>query len=174
MKMNNESTPVLAFKLFVICLFVALGLSSLNFITKDTIAAQTKKQRDDAMARIIENCEFEVLNDDETVFKAVENGETKGYCVNVVSQKGYGGNIELMVGFDSELKVLGIEYISMAETPGLGMNAKTDEKFNGQFMGKTTFDDSELQAMTGATITSKAVNDGVNIASSMVKEAIGE
>ena len=165
MKKKNESTLVLSLKLFVICLFVALGLSTLNFITKDTIEAQTKKQRNDAMAKIIADCDFEAINSDETVYKAVKNGDVAGYCVNVVSNKGYGGNIELMVGFDAELKVVGIEYIQMAETPGLGMNAKTDEKFNNQFIGKEAFSDSDLEAMTGATITSKAVNDGVNIAS---------
>ncbi len=173
MKLNNDSTVVLSLKLFVICLFVALGLSSLNYITKDTIAAQTKKQKDDAMARIITNSEeFKAVNDEETVYAALKDGETVGYCVNVVSPKGYGGNIELMIGFDSEYKVLGIEYISMAETPGLGMNAKTDSAFNGQFLGKEAFSDDELQAMTGATVTSKAVNYGVNLASDMIKEAL--
>ncbi len=173
MKLNNDSTVVLSLKLFVICLFVALGLSSLNYITKDTIAAQVKKQKDDAMSRIITNSdEFKALNSEETIYEALKNGEVTGYCVNVVSPKGYGGNIEMMIGFDSEYKVIGIEYISMAETPGLGMNAKTDEKFNGQFFQKTAFPDEELQAMTGATITSKAVNYGVNLASDMIKGAL--
>ncbi len=173
MKLDNNSTIVLSLKLFVICLFVALGLSSLNYITKDTVAAQVKKQKDDAMARIITSAtEFNVLNSEETVYEALNNGEAVGYCVNVVSPKGYGGNIEMMIGFDSDCKVLGIEYISMAETPGLGMNAKTDNAFNGQFIGKEPFSDEELQAMTGATITSKAVNYGVNLASDMIKEAL--
>ena len=173
MKLDNNSTIVLSLKLFVICLFVALGLSSLNYITKDTIAAQVKKQKDDAMARIITNStQFNALNNEETVYEALNNGETVGYCVNVISPKGYGGNIEMMIGFDSEFKVLGIEYISMAETPGLGMNAKTDSAFNGQFMGKQAFSDDDLRAMTGATITSKAVNYGVNLASDMIKEAL--
>jgi len=173
MKLKNDSTLVLSLKLFLICLFVALGLSSLNYITKDTIAAQVKKQKDEAMARIVTNAsEFKAVNSEQTVYEALSDGKVAGYCVNVVSPKGYGGNIEMMIGFDSELKVIGIEYISMAETPGLGMNAKTDSEFNNQFKGKNAFSDDELQAMTGATITSKAVNYGVNLASDMIKEAL--
>ncbi len=173
MKLNNDHTLVLSLKLFVICLFVALGLSSLNYITKDTIASQVKKQKDEAMARIVtEGTEFKAINAEETVYEALKDGKTAGYCVNVISPKGYGGNIEMMIGFDVDYKVLGIEYISMAETPGLGMNAKTDVSFNGQFVGKEAFPDEELQAITGATVTSKAVNYGVNLASDMIKEAL--
>lgn len=174
MKNKNENTLVLSLKLFLICLCVAFALSSLNFITKDVIAKREKDDKDNAMAEIMEDCEFESLNDENTVYLAKKDGKDAGYCVNVISPKGYGGKIEMIIGFDNELKVVGIKYISMSETPGLGMNAKTDENFNNQFKGKEAFSDNELEAITGATITSKAVNYGVNVASDMIKEVVGQ
>lgn len=174
MKLNNDSVFVLSLKLFAICLFVALSLSTLNFITKDIILNREKDDKAKAMSEIMGNCEFESINSENTVYLAKKDGKDAGYCVNVVSPKGYGGKIEMMIGFDTQLKVVGIEYISMAETPGLGMNAKTDVKFNSQFKGKQAFSDDELEAITGATVTSKAVNYGVNLASDMIKEAVGQ
>lgn len=174
MKLNNDNILVLSLKLFAICLCVALALSTLNFITKDIILQREKDDKANAMAEIMENCEFESINSDNTVYIAKKSNEEAGYCVNVVSPKGYGGKIEMMIGFDTDLKVVGIKYISMSETPGLGMNAKTDVNFNNQFKGKKAFSDDELDAITGATITSKAVNYGVNLASSMIKEAVGQ
>lgn len=172
MKNKNENVLVLSLKLFVICLCVAFCLSALNFITKDIVAQREKDDKKNAMTEILGNCEFESLNSENTVYLAKKDGKDAGYCVNVVSPKGYGGKIEMMIGFDIDFKVVGIKYISMAETPGLGMNAKTDEDFNNQFKGKTAFSDSELEAITGATVTSKAVNYGVNLASDMVKEVL--
>lgn len=172
MKNKNDNVLVLSLKLFIICLCVAFGLSALNFITKDVIAQREKQDKANAMAEILKDCQFESLNGENTVYLAKKDGKNAGYCVNVVSPKGYGGKIEMIVGFDANFKVMGIKYISMAETPGLGMNAKTDESFNNQFKGKEAFSDDELEAITGATVTSKAVNYGVNLASDMIKEVL--
>ncbi|MBE7018773.1 MAG: FMN-binding protein [Ruminococcaceae bacterium] len=165
---KNDNIFVLAIKLFVICLVVALGLSALNYVTKPIIDELTESKKAEAMQSVLSDCELEKFSD--AVYVGIENGEIKGYAVNVVTPEGYGGDIELIVGFDADFNVTGVEYISMSETPGLGSRAK-EEPFASQFNGKPAQDFSEIQAMTGATVTSKAVNGAINQASDMAKEA---
>jgi len=86
-----------------------------------------------------------------------------GYAFRVYP-KGYGGTIDMVVGIDLKGRVAGIKIISMNETPGLGMKA-SGSKFLRQFMGKTAKSPlkakKDIDAITGATITSQAVADGV-------------
>ena len=97
------------------------------------------------------------------------------------SAKGYGGDIDLMVGIDTSGKVTGVSILSISETAGLGMNAK-NESFINQYMGKSGTigvskngaSDTEIQALTGATITSKAVTSAVNTALSLYSQIGGE
>ncbi len=101
------------------------------------------------------------------------SGAAVGYVVSSTSKDGFGGEVKLSVGINGEGKVTGIAFLSLAETPGLGMNATGDE-FKGQFAGKnaealavtkTGFPaENEIQAMSGATITSEAVTNAVNAA----------
>ena len=166
---KKDNIFVLALKLFIICLVVALGLSALNYITEPIITQLTEAKKAEAMQSVLPDCELTKLND--SVYVGVKNGEIKGHAVNVVTSEGYGGDIELIVGFDADFKVTGVEYISMSETPGLGSRAK-EEPFASQFNGKPARDFSQIQAMTGATVTSKAVNGAINQASDMAKEAL--
>ena len=166
---KKDNIFVLALKLFIICLVVALGLSALNYITEPIITQLTEAKKAEAMQSVLPDCELTKLND--SVYVGVKNGEIKGYAVNVVTSEGYGGDIELIVGFDADFNVTGVEYISMSETPGLGSRAK-EEPFASQFNGKPARDFSQIQAMTGATVTSKAVNGAINQASDMAKEAL--
>ena len=97
-----------------------------------------------------------------------EAGNVIGY-VFTTSSKGYGGEIKIMTGMDAEGKVTGIEILSIEETAGLGMNAKKDD-FKNQYVSntgdftvvKSDAGENEIQALTGATITSQAVTDAVN------------
>ena len=168
---KKDNILVLAIKLFVICFVVALGLSALNYVTAPVIAELTETKKAEAMASVLPDCELEKFSD--AVYIGTENGEIKGYAVNVITKEGYGGNIEMIVGFDADFHVTGVQYISMSETPGLGTRAK-EEPFASQFNGKPARDFSEIQAMTGATITSKAVNGAINQASDMAKEAASQ
>ena len=89
-----------------------------------------------------------------------------GYAFRVYP-KGYGGTIDMVVGIDLKGRVAGIKIISMNETPGLGMKA-SESKFLRQFTGKTFKSPlkakKDVDAITGATITSQAVSDGVKLA----------
>lgn len=104
-----------------------------------------------------------------TFFVAVIGGQPRGVALES-SGKGYGGDVGLMVGIDvAENKILGVGVTTMSETPGLGARAKTDPKFVAQFKGrslsepvKVTQDGGPINAISGATITSRAVSSGVS------------
>mgnify|MGYP003464640189 CR=1 FL=1 len=103
-----------------------------------------------------------------------------GYCVNVATA-GFAGKIEMMVGFSLEGELLGIDILQNTETAGLGAKAD-DDSFKMQFKGKSTDltvqksrtdNKNEIQAITGATITSRAVAEGVRLASEELKKIKG-
>lgn len=110
-----------------------------------------------------------------TVFVTYREDAYTGSVVKVYPE-GYGGSIELLVGVEASGEVSGIQILSHQETPGLGANM-LEEDFKGQFQGKmaplsvskTTPGEQEIEAITGATITSKAVTDGVNLAAEYTK-----
>jgi len=128
---------------------------------------------DDAASGALEFEELDV--DGPTIYRGTTGtGEPLGYAVRVRAQ-GYGGTITMLVGLSPELdSLLGMEVVEQVETPGLGGNI-TNESFKEQFEGldadsritwvKNVEPDraaNEIQAISGATITSKAVVSGIN------------
>ena len=106
----------------------------------------------------------------EEAYIANTGDEPAGVCV-VSSAFGYGGAVKVITGINAEGEVTGIDILSHSETPGLGANAEKPE-FTSQFEGKTSgigvsrgkAAGNEINAMSGATITSKAVTEAVNMA----------
>ncbi|MDY5578252.1 MAG: FMN-binding protein [Lachnospiraceae bacterium] len=104
-----------------------------------------------------------------------QTGTSLGYVVTVTAGEGYDGDIKFSVGVDESGDVTGISYLSISETAGLGMKAKTEEFIN-QYISGSEKEDGEfivnkdgengivIDAITGATITSRAVTKGVNAA----------
>ncbi len=100
-----------------------------------------------------------------TFFVAVFDGEPRGVAFET-SGKGYGGDVGLMVGIDvKDDKVMGVGVTTHGETPGMGAKAKSDPSFVSQFKGlglkepfKVTADGGSISAISGATITSRAVS----------------
>ena len=100
-----------------------------------------------------------------------KNNELIGHIIKVTTKDGYGGDITLVVGIDLKDQITGIEILTINETVGLGMNAKNDN-FKKQYYHKKskTFtitktgkqNDQEIDALSGATITSSAFNNAVN------------
>ena len=100
-------------------------------------------------------------------------GNVIGYVVNVTSKEGFGGDISVSVGISSEKEVTGLQFLSISETAGLGMNA-TKPEFYEQYVGKAvdqfelvkgdTSADNEISALSGASFTSNAVTNAVNAA----------
>ena len=100
-----------------------------------------------------------------TFFVGVLDGEPRAVTFET-SGKGYGGDVGLMVGIDTkDGKILGVGVTTHAETPGMGAKAQTDPSFAAQFKGlpleeqvKVTGDGGSINAISGATITSRAVS----------------
>jgi len=95
------------------------------------------------------------------------------------SGKGFGGDVGLMVGVDLETdKIVGVGVTTHSETPGVGSRAKTEPTFGAQFVGKPLKDEykvkndgGQIDAISGATVTSRAVTSGVTAAGKMYLEA---
>lgn len=108
----------------------------------------------------------------ETVVEAKDNsGEVLGYVFTVVSKEGYGGDIKFTMGVDNDGKLGGISILSINETAGLGMQANTDgfkKQFKGKQVESITYSktgatkDNEIDAISGATITTSTMTNGVN------------
>ncbi|MGD9412911.1 MAG: RnfABCDGE type electron transport complex subunit G [Desulfobacterales bacterium] len=104
-----------------------------------------------------------------TFFVGVMDGEPRAVTFET-SGKGYGGDVGLMVGIDTkEDKIVGVGVTTHGETPGMGARAKTDPSFTAQFKGlplkdplKVTGDGGSINAISGATITSRAVCSATN------------
>ena len=98
-------------------------------------------------------------------------GNTLGVVMNITTHEGYGGDINFSMGIQKDGTVNGIQILSISETAGLGMKA-AEEDFYGQYAGKKvdSFNytktgasaDNEINAISGATITTNAVTNGVN------------
>ena len=168
----------LALTLLVITSLVAAALAGVNALTKDKIAAAKSQKIMDAVARVLPgNATPMVLSGDTGMVVSAYQNEN-GYAVEV-APAGFGGNITMMVGISKEFTVTGIEIISHSETAGLGAVAAEDSAkgaaFRDGFIGQSGTlalkkDGGTVEAITGATITSKAVTDGINQALAFVKE----
>ena len=174
--MKTESTVMyvlrLALTLLVITAVVAALLAGVNSITAPAIAELNAQKTQEAIELVLPGGGEEV-----TDFPAVDlvakvyKGEN-GYAVQT-TPGGFDNTITMMVGVDTEGKVLGISIISHTETAGLGAVAAAGtpagESFRGQFVGASgsvsvTKDGGAMDAITGATITSRAICVGVNAA----------
>jgi electron transport complex protein RnfG len=172
--MRNDSTLMhivrLTVTLLTICAVVAAVLAGVNMITKDKIAEIQNQKIEKAIQEVIPNAQDVQqlpLSGDAGIVQAVYTAN--GSYALQVAPGGFDGEVIMMVGI-SEGKVAGISVISHTETPGLGavaaaQNAK-GEAFRGQFVGQegTLAIGDQIDAMSGATITSTAVVTGVNAA----------
>ncbi len=172
--------------LFAITLIAGLILGFVNQLTADPIAKQQELKIQKACAAVFaQAASFEERAEDASgaayqaaagvrfgkVYTALaQDGSVMGYVIGVTSTEGYGGDIEIMMGVTTEGHLNGISILSISETPGLGMQA--GEVLVPQFADKEvkTFQytksgakaDNEIDAISGATITTKAVTSAVN------------
>lgn len=160
--------------LLLVCLLTTLAVSMTNEAFADKIAEQIALTQRASMERLIKAADYEPLlfdEDDEAyAYLALsDTGEKLGYIIST-GVFGYGGVVSVMTAV-ADGEVLAIELVDCSqETPGLGQNAK-DEKFTEQFSGLTdapalvkteATGNNEVQAVTGASITSKAVVQAVS------------
>ena len=163
----------------VICIVCSGLLGVVESVTREPIRVQEEKTATAGKKKVFADAaefeEIEVAADENVDGLAVKSanyaidgsGEKIGYVVEVLPS-GFGGTIDLMVGVDNEGVVTGISVLSLAESPGLGANAK-EEWFQDRFVGVTapvavTKDGGQIEALTSSTITSRAVCSGVTAA----------
>ena len=177
--------------LFAITLIAGLMLGVVNDITKEPIAQQEQKAKNEACQNVFaaadsfeaqelaDSAQIEqVLTDagisgadvDELMAAKDASGALLGYVITVTDHEGYGGDIQFSMGITNDGTLNGISLLSISETAGLGMRAgevlvpqfadKNVSKFTYTKTGATA--DYEIDAISGATITTNAVVNGVN------------
>lgn len=166
--------------LLLITALVAGLLGLVNLLTQDRIAANTAEKALAAMQTVLPAQDYTPLPltpaQQQAGLTEVYQTETGGYVLRL-SKNGFGGPIDLMVGVLADGSVSGVSIISHAETASLGANC-TREAFRSQFVGKSgtlavTKEGGQIDALTGATVTSRAVTEAVNLALDYVKEVQG-
>jgi len=176
-----------ALKLMLIALMVTAALAAVNEVTKDKIAAASLKAKQQALEASLPGASFsEVFPPQEggfgdaveSVYTAKTGGELTAYAV-IARTQGFGGEIRLLVLADADtLKILSVTHLSDSETPGIGTKVFA-KKFLDRYKGATggiAFSENPavgVQAVSGATITSKAVLAGVNEAMEVLKTVKG-
>ncbi len=163
--------------LLIITLVAALALGATYTLTAERISQQSVIASEKARAQVMPEAEaFEKIPSEndaiEEVYKAMKDSEVIGYVAKT-TVNGYGGEIEIIAGFDLDCAITGISVggSSFKETPGLGAKSK-ETAFTGQFLGKhapiriikagKTAGENDVDAIASATITSNAVAGGVN------------
>ncbi len=170
-KIGDILKPVIV--LTIICAVTSGLLAYTNSLTADVIDQNKNLEEDKAKAEVLSGVDtFTDMKSGDISYSLGKdaNGEIIGYVFSSKA-KGYGGDVKTMVGIDTEGKVTGVRTLDLNETPGLGMNAEKGDwlkqfvgKVKGIAVNKNNPGENEIQALTGATITSKAVTAAVNTA----------
>ena len=176
----------------LITLVAGLALGGIQGITAEPIAQQRQLAKEEAYKAVfsdadsfetiveVEDPEIEAYLDEsgypsQTINEVVQaldaSGSPIGYAFTVTTSEGYGGDIQFAMGVKDDNTMNGISILTIAETAGLGMKADTDE-FKSQFADKNVekfeytkngaTEDSQIDALSGATITTNAMVNGVN------------
>ncbi len=170
----------LTVKLLLICAVVTGLLAAVNYVTEPIIAENNQKKFELSMAEVLPDAGSFIPvsvqgftpSESGVAVESIYSGQTGGYVVSAVCAEGYGGDIEVMVGITAEEKVSQVKIMSMSETPGLGAKAETPEftnQYRGHLRGISVVknggtSDNQIAAISGATVTSKAVTKAVNAA----------
>ena len=173
MKLNPKEILRPAISLFVICLAVTALLAGTNLLTRDQIEQQSLLAEQNARIAVCPDGKTFEPGDDEGSYYVAKDGDSVVGYIFTTEASGYGGKLKVMTGTSSDGTITGISFLSIDETPGLGMNAQKDS-YKDQYkqpvpekgftLVKGEAAEGEISAMTGATITSTAVTDAVNAA----------
>ena len=190
-KMDTKSIVVATIAILIITIIAGFALAYVYKITKKPISDAEQAAKEEAYKTVFADADsFEsyadfdadsaanILKDagfnadiDEVVTAKSSDGSVLGYVVTVTSHEAYSGDLQLAMGVADDGTTKGISFLSLAETAGLGMEADTDS-FKSQFAGKNVAQfkytksgatvDEEIDALSGATITTNAVTNAVN------------
>ena len=164
--------------LMIVCGVAAGSLAWVYQTTKPVIETRKQEELNAALKIVMKDADaFEpVRKDGKTVYLAKKGGKEVGVAIPVES-KGYGSTpISMLVGIDMDGKVVKVKVLSHGETAGLGSRIENDS-FTDQFAGKSAKDPLEVKrdvdALSGATISSKGVTNGVKNALTLFGEMFG-
>ena len=190
-KIDMDPTYIikLTVTLFITCVIVAAALGAVDNVTRGPIAAANKAATDAALSSVFTDAsapefpELEVTDavssaaaaagaTVENLYEATDGGQTIGHAVKIVAS-GSQGNIEMVVGVDADGAVTGVSIVSNSETSGIGSKVMNNDPLPSgtgvldQFIGKSAADGtltigSNVDAISGATVSSRGVTTGVN------------
>jgi len=177
---NKESTFTnMVVTLFIVTLAASTTLGFVYELTREPIAEAKVRKQNMAIRNVVpeftnqpgqESYNVAVEGDSLTIYPAEEDGDLVGMAVTSFTNKGYSGEIRLMVGFKPDGTIHNISVLDHAETPGLGSKIEKSsspwsEQFNGKnpadFQLQVKKDGGDVDAITAATISSRAYCDAV-------------
>lgn len=182
-KLSAKAILIPTVSLFLICLVVTAVLALTNEVTADQIAQNEAQSKTQSMKNVCADAvSFEEIIPDVMYLGVDENGNAAGYAVSTAAQ-GYGGQVKVMTGIKYGV-ITGVDvYYNDDETPGLGKNTSNNsftDQYQGMFtnyaiaVSKDSSDAQTVDAVTSATISSRAVTKAVSEACDIYNEQIGE
>lgn len=167
--MDTKFILTITLKLLLISAVTALLLAGVNALTAPTIAANNELEKKNAISAIFPDAD-DIRQADaaadgvESIYLVMTDGDLLGYAASV-APTGFGGAMDIMVGVGADGSVVGIKIVSHSETPGLGSRVNSDS-FLSQYRGLSGVltVGRDVDAITGSTISSKAVTKGINSA----------
>ncbi len=181
--MKKNLTPVMV--LFAVCVAVTAVVAFADFLTADKIEENARESETQTMRELMpeaSNFTEASTSADKTYIGLDDSGKTVGYVFVTTGTGGYAGDVVVMTAIDADGIVTGLQIIEDEETQGLGKNAHNEE-YREQYVGKDTdaytvvkgepSAEGEIQALAGATKTSRAVTEAVNLAKAAAKELSG-
>lgn len=201
MKKLPSTLPNMILSLGIICLIIAGILALVNVATKDTIAQAETKAKVEAIKEIVPAFDNNPYEEQDTValdseprplivYPAMQGGQPVGYAIETYTDAGFAGHIDIMVGFDMQSQIVGFKVLKHEETPGLGAkiqewftspapNADLIRDVRGLDMSqasplKVSKDGGKVDAITAATISSRAFIDALERAYRVYQSVVGE
>ena len=174
--------------LFSITLIASAGVGAVNMITADAIAEAKAVATKQAIANVLpefdssEQSEQTIDDMPNKVYTATKGDDVVGYAVESMTKDGFGGVIRMMVGFTADGKINNVNVLEQAETPGLGTKmCDQDNALLSSIQGRNSWevefkvkkDGGELDALTAATISSRAYYNAVARAYQAFAVAVG-
>ncbi|WP_298542906.1 RnfABCDGE type electron transport complex subunit G [uncultured Porphyromonas sp.] len=200
MKKLPSTLPNMILSLGIICLIIAGILALVNVATRDTIAQAETKAKVEAIKEIVPAFDNNPYEEQDTVklegedpilfYPATQGGQPVGYAIETYTDAGFAGHIDIMVGFDMQSQIVGFKVLKHEETPGLGAkiqewftspapNADLIRDVRGLDMSqasplKVSKDGGKVDAITAATISSRAFIDALERAYRVYQSVVGE
>lgn len=171
----------LAGTLLAICVVVALLLGFTNAATDPIITQMQEERTNAAMAQVLPALEYTPMETDAegvtALYEAMSSGTSVGYVAEVTSN-GFGGAIQMVIGIDKEGRITGVTVTENSETPNVGSKVVGNQSVLDRFIGMSQADGeitvnsgtNRFDGVSGATVSSRAVTAGVNMALAAVAQ----